>query len=51
LGFGIWNFHSIGMDLFFKILLKDPLIFLLQHLEGHFAIGTQDQITGPFIPI
>jgi len=45
LEFGIWNFHSIGTDLFFKILRKGPIFLCLQHLEGHIAIGTEDQIT------
>ncbi len=38
LEFGIWNFHSIGMDLFFKVLYKGPIVHLLLHLEGHIAV-------------
>jgi hypothetical protein len=37
--------------LFLKILLKDPIVHLLHHLEGHLAIGAEYQVTGRFIPI
>jgi hypothetical protein len=40
-----------GAQLFFKILHKGPIVHLLQHLEGHLAIGTENQVAGRFIPI
>jgi len=51
LGFGIWNFHSIGMDLFLKVLHKDPIVHLFQHLVGHTAIRTDNHIARLFISI
>lgn len=39
------------MDLFFKILSKDPIVHGLQHLEGHVAIGTENQVARLFIAV
>jgi hypothetical protein len=44
LEFGIWNFHSVGMGLFLKVVRKDPFIFCAYYFEGYLAIGTEDQI-------
>ena len=44
LEFGIWNFHSVGMGLFLKVVRKDPSIFRAYYFEGYFAIGTEDKI-------
>jgi len=38
------NPNDIESFHFIIILRKDPLIFLLQHLEGHVAIGAHDQL-------
>jgi hypothetical protein len=44
LEFGIWSFRPSGMDLFLKVIRKDPFIFRANYFERHLAIGTEDQI-------
>jgi hypothetical protein len=41
----------MGMELLLKIIHKGPLILCLEHLEGHLAIGTHNEITWFLITI
>jgi hypothetical protein len=36
------------MELFLKVVRKDPIIFRAYYFEAYFAIGTEDEIPWPF---